>query len=160
MTRANLPKYLKHTLLKTVELARIDPAWEEALPGLTNDQKASYVEQDTKLYGLVLTCLQATVNHKDTSDKQKADAREIFNKVDTEMRTRCSESGISSIAYIQRLALGEATSEHATAMGRAKSLSTTGGTGKDAHALLATFKDLHAKLSGQIQPLWAIFRGH
>ena len=41
-------------------------------------------------------------------------------------------------------------------MGRIMSLSTTGGTSKDAHALLTTFKDLHAKLSGQIQPLWAI----
>jgi hypothetical protein len=155
-TRANLPKHLKHTLLKTVELARIDPAWDDALPGLTDEQKTSYVEQDAKLYGLVLACLQTTVNHKDTSDKQKADAREMFNKVDTEMRTRDSESGISSIAYIQRLALGESTSEHTTAMGRIMSLSTTGGTSKDAHALLTTFKDLHAKLSGQIQPLWAI----
>ena len=78
----------------------------------------------------------------------------MYGKVDAEMRSRDLESGIAAIAYIQRVALGESTSEHASAMGTIMTLKTTGGSCREALAMLTSFKDLSAKLEGQIPPLW------
>ena len=80
----------------------------------------------------------------------------MYGKVDAEMRSRDLESGIAAIAYIQRVALGESTSEHASAMGTIMTLRTTGGSCKEALAMLTSFKDPSAKLEGQIQLLWAV----
>ena len=80
----------------------------------------------------------------------------MYGKVDAEMRSRDLESGIAAIAYIQRVALGESTSEHARAMGTIMTLRTTGGSCKEALAMLTSFKDPSAKLEGQIQLLWAV----
>ena len=80
---------------------------DSALPWLSAEEKNECAQLDEELYGMVLACLETTVGHEKATEKQKAEARELYAKVDAEMRSRDLESGIAAIAYIQRVALGE-----------------------------------------------------
>ena len=108
-----LPRSLKTVLAKTIETGCIAPAWDNVLPPLSAEERSECEKFDEELYGLVLACLEIVQTTDKTTDKQRSDARDLYAKVDAEMRTRDIESGIAAIAYIQRVALGETTSENA-----------------------------------------------
>ena len=139
-TRNTLPRNLKTTLVKTIETGCIAPAWDSALPWLSAEEKNECAQLDEELYGLVLACLEIVQSTDKVTEKQKADARDLYTKVDAEMRSRDLESGIAAIAYIQRVALGETTSENASAMGSIMTLKTRGGSYRDALTMLTTLR--------------------
>ena len=133
-------------LNKTIETGCIAPAWSNVLPPLSAEERRKCEELDEELYGLVLACCLEIVQTTDkTTDKQRSDARDLYAKVDAEMRTRDIESGIAAIAYIQRFALGETTSESASEMGSIMNLRTRGASYRDGLTMLTTYKDLSAK---------------